>query len=266
MSEYRFVIDGPDGAGKTTLCAELRKFMLERGYADEVIVVGDPNHVLSGPDGTSVRDIILAPHLKPTFTKAKQDHGCYTPLDPGPLPPAVAIPLILAGEAATLHVLENLPLANGNRVVIFDRWSTSTLVYQVLGQPRSDLLLPMVFDGYRAAHTHLDAQAMTGAFIVSFDDADVEIMFKRAHRGSDVYESANRDEHEAQLKNRNARFRYLEYLRDAGTHPYWNLITGGNRFTQLDAATPLETLVTSVALKINECIQRNDPLNFRNYP
>jgi thymidylate kinase len=263
MSEFRFVIDGPDGAGKTTLCAELKKYLLDRQIVREVVIVGDPNHVLSGPNDVSIRDILLDPHIRPKFTKAKQDHKAYEPGAKGPLPPAAAIPLILAGEAATLHALENLHPCSGNRVILFDRWTTSTLVYQVLGQKRSNILLPMVLDGYAAAHTHVDAMPMHGTFIICFDSDDLDSMVQRAHRGSDVYESADAGEHRAQLVDRNNRFQHLEFLRDCSNQLYWQLLTRGLPLVRIDAAAPIEAVTRTVGDKILDTVRESDPTAFR---
>jgi dTMP kinase len=102
-----FVIDGPDGSGKTTQVARLAQEYKERGAS--VSVLREPG---ATPAGEAIRDLLLDPETDLT-------------------PPAE----MLLYQAARAQIVETAirPALESGHVVILDRYWYSTAAYQGYG-------------------------------------------------------------------------------------------------------------------------------------
>jgi dTMP kinase len=99
------VIEGPEGAGKSTQVRRLGEALRERGR--EVVLTYEPGGT---PTADAIRQIFLS-----------GEHGAITPL--------TELFLICASRAQ--HVAEVIrPALQAGRVVLCDRFSPSTIVYQ----------------------------------------------------------------------------------------------------------------------------------------
>jgi dTMP kinase len=99
------VIEGPEGAGKTTQAALLRDALQERGH--EVLLTHEPGGT---PSGEAIRSVVL--------------DGRY-----GEMTPLTELFLVCASRAQ--HVTEVIvPAIEAGTVVLSDRFSPSTIVYQ----------------------------------------------------------------------------------------------------------------------------------------
>jgi len=101
------VLDGPDGAGKTTQAARLADRL--RGGGEEVLALREPG---ATPAGEAIRDLILD-----------------SDVDLSPLAE------MLLYQAARAHLVETMvrPALAAGRTVVLDRYAYSTLAYQGYG-------------------------------------------------------------------------------------------------------------------------------------
>ena len=109
MAPFFIVVEGPEGAGKTTLVAGLAARMREAGH--QGLEVREPG----GTDGAeAARDLVLDPARRWS--------------------PAAELFLILAARAELVDKVIRPHLERGDRVVISDRFDLSTVAYQVAGR------------------------------------------------------------------------------------------------------------------------------------
>jgi len=101
------VIDGPDGAGKTTQAARLAAHLRAQGEA--VVVLREPG---ATPMGEAIRDLLLDPDTDVT-----------------------ALAEMLLYQAARAQVVETVvrPALEAGKTVLLDRYWYSTLAYQGYG-------------------------------------------------------------------------------------------------------------------------------------
>jgi len=102
-----FVLDGPDGAGKTTQAARLAAFLRDRGAT--VSVLREPG---ATPAGEAIRDLLLDPDT---------DIGRLAEM--------------LLYQAARAQIIESVvkPALDGGKTVVLDRFGCSTVAYQGFG-------------------------------------------------------------------------------------------------------------------------------------
>ena len=102
-----YVIDGPDGAGKTTQAARVAACLRERGR--EVLVLREPGGT---PVGEAIRDVLLDPETDLTAT--------------------AEMVLYQAARAQLVEAVVRPALEAGTDVVL-DRFTYSTVAYQAFG-------------------------------------------------------------------------------------------------------------------------------------
>ena len=102
-----YVIDGPDGSGKTTQVARLAAAFRQRG--EVVVVLREPG---ATPAGEAIRDLLLDPETDVT-----------------------PVAEMLLYQAARAHLVEAVvrPALESGQVVILDRYWYSTVAYQGYG-------------------------------------------------------------------------------------------------------------------------------------
>ena len=102
-----FVLDGPDGAGKTTQAARLAAFLQDRGAT--VSVLREPG---ATPAGEAIRDLLLDPET---------DIGSLSEM--------------LLYQAARAQIIEAVvgPALEDGKTVVLDRFGYSTVAYQGFG-------------------------------------------------------------------------------------------------------------------------------------
>jgi dTMP kinase len=102
-----FVLDGPDGAGKTTQAARLAAFVSERGAS--VAVLREPG---ATPAGEAIRDLLLDPE---TEIGARAEMLLY--------------------QAARAQIIDAVvrPQLDEGKTVVLDRFGYSTVAYQGFG-------------------------------------------------------------------------------------------------------------------------------------
>ncbi len=242
MREYRIVVDGPDGAGKTTLLKRVKEVAQQKWRHIDFLVVTDPNHCLRDEARkASVRDILLHPEVY-----------SVDPSKPAPLSQNarlarnIEIPLIVAGEMTTLWSLSRTPKQNHTRVVLFDRWSTSTIVYQTFDD-QLDRISPAHLR--QAMLTYATAAQfepdMDQLVLLTFAPEDEQKMKTRMHRGSDVYESDDEKRLVLDAIRRNRRFRYhlpsiLSTPVTAEADSYRRMVSGVRPIENIEAGDPIE--------------------------
>ncbi len=102
-----YVIDGPDGAGKTTQAARVAAYLRERGR--EVLVLREPGGT---PVGEAIRDVLLDPETDLTAT--------------------AEMVLYQAARAQLVEAVVRPALEAGTDIVL-DRFTYSTVAYQAFG-------------------------------------------------------------------------------------------------------------------------------------
>ncbi len=102
-----YVIDGPDGAGKTTQAARVAAYLRERGR--EVLVLREPGGT---PVGEAIRDVLLDPDTDLTAT--------------------AEMVLYQAARAQLVEAVVRPALEAGTDIVL-DRFTYSTVAYQAFG-------------------------------------------------------------------------------------------------------------------------------------
>jgi dTMP kinase len=102
-----YVLDGPDGAGKTTQAARLAALLQERGAT--VSVLREPG---ATPAGEAIRDLLLDPET---------DIGCLAEM--------------LLYQAARAQIIEAVvrPALEEGKTIVLDRFGYSTVAYQGYG-------------------------------------------------------------------------------------------------------------------------------------
>ncbi len=102
-----YVIDGPDGAGKTTQAARVAAFLREQGR--EALVLREPGGT---PVGEAIRDVLLDPDTDLTATAE-----------------------MLLYQAARAQLVEAVvrPALEADTDVVLDRFTYSTVAYQGFG-------------------------------------------------------------------------------------------------------------------------------------
>mgnify|MGYP000256479434 CR=1 FL=1 len=217
----RILIDGPDGAGKTTVLTKLAEHY-QKG-STTCLRVNDPNHMLGTrtPDEpthqggivkrgqfVSIRDIIMRP-ANIGFAGALgevDDIWPKTIQEGSPLPPEIARLLILAGEVVTdrqVDAVEQRYVRDDlSTLALFDRWATSTLVYQALTTTNDEqtrkLRVQAVVDNYLA---HCRARFDLTVILCPIDEAGYQKVFARTRTGEDEDNVFNpEDETEAWLR------------------------------------------------------------------
>ena len=102
---FMLVVDGGNGAGKTTVIAKIKNFLEEKGV--EVIVTREPGGT---PIGENIRELILDPETP---------EMCDT------------TELLLFAAARAQHLHEKiLPALEQGKVVVSDRFDTATISFQ----------------------------------------------------------------------------------------------------------------------------------------
>ena len=109
MAPLFVVVEGPEGAGKTTLVARLAARLREEGH--QVLEVREPGGTATAE---AARDLVLDPGREWT--------------------PAAELFLILTARAELVDRVIRPHLADGGWVVISDRFDLSTVAYQVAGR------------------------------------------------------------------------------------------------------------------------------------
>ncbi|MFC1705975.1 dTMP kinase [Planctomycetota bacterium] len=120
-----FVLEGPDGAGKSTQIHRLREALSERGH--DVLLVREPG----GTDvGERVRSILLNPGSDdgPAHPAGPAESRADPPVARA-LTPRTELFLFLASRAQLVSEVIGPALAAG-RIVLADRFFASTAVYQ----------------------------------------------------------------------------------------------------------------------------------------
>ena len=102
---FMLVVDGGNGAGKTTVIEKIRNFSEEKGV--EVIVTREPGGT---PIGEKIRELILDPETPEMFDTTE---------------------LLLFAAARAQHLHEKiLPALEQGKVVVSDRFDTATISFQ----------------------------------------------------------------------------------------------------------------------------------------
>lgn len=253
--DIRIVIDGPDGAGKSTLCSHVVTAASERWPDAEICRVPAPSHTLRDAiRGASLRDIVLHPDIYPIGDTPSGNLSAPL-LHKQPLPAHIAIPLLIADQAATLWALRKTPTKAARRVVLFDRWTTSTLVYQGFSDAGPQLsLLQQIEDVYLA--TIPKEECMSALLLVTFDESDAYTMLERAHPGSNVFESNDRVTLLQQLKRRNTLYdKAVPAILESGRRrrsSFPQMVGGPDAPQRLNAMRPIEEKVAAVLAVIEE--------------
>ena len=170
MKGLFITFEGIDGGGKTTQLALAAKWLREQGY--EVVESREPGGT---PLAEKVRELVLDPSLPLTTTTQT----------------------LLYLAARSEHVDKLLrPSVEAGKIVLCDRFSDSTLVYQGLSQGKSFAELAMLRNLCSFASAGL-APDLT----LVFDGRPEVLVRRRAARGvSDRYELQGLDFHQALRK------------------------------------------------------------------
>ena len=117
QTHARFItLEGGEGAGKSTVLAALRNFLLSRGF--EVVSTREPGGT---PLAEQIRGLLLDPHHEP---------------------PAVETELLLMFAARAQHVREVIvPALQRGAWVISDRFTDSSYAYQGAGRGLDDAFI-----------------------------------------------------------------------------------------------------------------------------
>lgn len=170
MKGLFITFEGIDGGGKTTQLALAAKWLREQGY--EVVESREPGGT---PLAEKVRELVLDPSLPLTTTTQT----------------------LLYLAARSEHVDKLLrPSVEAGRIVLCDRFSDSTLVYQGLSQGKSleELALLRNLCSFASA-------GMAPDLTLVFDGRPEVLVRRRAARGvSDRYELQGLDFHQALRK------------------------------------------------------------------
>lgn len=108
MSGFFVVVEGPEGAGKSTLVQELERRFLKAGR--RVQMVHEPGGTIFG---THLREVVLDPGHR--------------------IPPASELFVMLAARAALIAEVVRPQMAE-DFIVVSDRFDLSTIAYQVAGR------------------------------------------------------------------------------------------------------------------------------------
>lgn len=154
MAARFFVLDGPDGSGKTTQAARLAERL--RASGRDVLLLREPG---ATPAGEAIRDLVLEAEI-----------------DLSPLAE------MLLYQAARAHLVETVvrPALDAGRTVVLDRYYFSTLAYQGHG-------LGLDLDAVRTV-----SRIATGGLepdLALFLDLDPEVGFARTSGERDRIES-----------------------------------------------------------------------------
>lgn len=260
----RVLLEGPDGAGKTTLATRLADVAEAAGC--RVLRVSDPNHAVGAVNAAgavSLRDILLQPVVVPDRANnpraLTRDVAPTTPRLPlgEPLPPAVASALFCAGEAYTAQCVlefERRAFAEGERpVTIFDRWSPSTIVYQALpNNAETRAWQRLKIDRVQAVtrqYCALVKLKMTTTVLLTTDTkTGAQCLYERSRgRGVDAYESAENDVAQAAFLRRLDAYRRLPALleRWAPSYALWMRLHPAG-LAIVDAAQPLKDVFKDI--------------------
>ena len=163
MAKGRFIVlEGPDGCGKSTQAGILRERLL--GAGREVEVVRDPGGT---PIGEAIREILLNPEYEKMSVRTE-------------------LLLYMASRAQLLS--ERIePALEAGRVVLSDRYLTSTIVYQGLA---GGLGVEQINRVYEASC------GMTRPDLVVILDVPLEVGRGRLDRGLDRMEGKGSEFHE----------------------------------------------------------------------
>lgn len=257
----RLLIEGPDGAGKSTICAGLTNAI------PGLLVVNDPNHLLGHMRGsehyTSLRDIFLHPFLAGNSGVTGTRPTPYLATITGralnePMNPKASQLLILAGEIMTAdHVDEQLRRGLFNACV-HDRWVLSTLVYQAItaknlsSHERTQTINRIVTSYLDTLNTYqFDLTIM-----LQVNEEDEDRVFDRLNADEpDVFEPVNRDAAKKSFKERCAAYRSLLFRIEgevpaASAYRFISKFGGIGGIRDLNAADPvadnLERILTFV--------------------
>lgn len=137
---YNFVIEGPDGVGKSTLAASLQR-ELSKVPGLQVLVIKEPNDLIQGLRAVAKHPKVADPDLTKISSFATLDYTkLYTDRSPSP---EAAIYMMMASMAETrffvYSLAEQSKKHNQELVVIHDRSVISTLIYQSVVPKRYDL-------------------------------------------------------------------------------------------------------------------------------